>query len=62
MSKLKNKKQIKNKLIELTNIIEKEINRLGIDSLLDTPDYVLAESCLHTLIGYSRLAELTKRK
>lgn len=62
MSKSRNKKQVKDKLIELTEIIEKEINRLGIDSLLDTPDYVLAESCLHTLIEYSRLIELTKKK
>lgn len=49
-----------NKLIELTSHIEKEINRLGIDSLLCTEDYVLAEKCLHTLVDYSRQVDLTK--
>ena len=49
-----------NKLIELTSFIEKEINRLGIDSLLRTEDYILAEKCLHTLVDYSKQVDLTK--
>ena len=65
MTKLKRKKKtdnelLTNKLIELTSFIEKEINRLGIDSLLCTEDYILAEKCLHTLVDYSKQVDLTK--
>lgn len=46
------RKQFYSRLADLKKVIEKEINRLNIDSLCESEDFELASKCTDVLFNY----------